>query len=231
MDPSGFLITLRSRNGNLNTFNSYHPDLQFTLEIENNSSLPFLDLNVIRNPDGSIDTCHYKKPTYSGRLLNFHSNQPYSYKINCAKNLISRTLNLSDSKYHKTLIPEIYSTLEENSYPRNLIKKLIQNRNSNHTHSNNNPTNMPPVYYSFPYLGETSFKIEKTIKNIIPTIKFGHQSSNSLKSNFFSNLKDSIKKDDNSGIVYQLDCKDCPSTYIGESGQFLKKRMYQHRYL
>uniref|UniRef100_A0A8D8PPG1 GIY-YIG domain-containing protein n=1 Tax=Cacopsylla melanoneura TaxID=428564 RepID=A0A8D8PPG1_9HEMI len=89
---------------------------------------------------------------------------------------------------------------------------------------------MPPVYYSFPYLGETSFKIEKTIKNIIPTIKFGHQSSNSLKSNFFSNLKDSIKKDDNSGIVYQLDCKDCPSTYIGESGQFLKKRMYQHRY-
>uniref|UniRef100_A0A8D8LXS3 GIY-YIG domain-containing protein n=1 Tax=Cacopsylla melanoneura TaxID=428564 RepID=A0A8D8LXS3_9HEMI len=213
----------------LNTFNSYHPEIQFTLEVENNCCLPFLDVSVIKNTNGSVDICHYKKPTCSGRLLNYNSNQPYSYKINCAKNLINRTLTLSDSKFHDNLIPEIYSTLIDNNYPKNLIKKLIQNRNSNSTHQNIS-NNLPPIYYSFPYLGETSYKVEKTMKTLVPSIKFGHKSYNPLKSNFFSNLKDSDKKDENSGIVYKLDCNDCNSSYIGESGQFLKKRMYQHKY-
>uniref|UniRef100_A0A8D8SBU3 Reverse transcriptase domain-containing protein n=1 Tax=Cacopsylla melanoneura TaxID=428564 RepID=A0A8D8SBU3_9HEMI len=165
----------------LNTFNSYHPEIQFTLEVENNCCLPFLDVSVIKNTNGSVDICHYKKPTCSGRLLNYNSNQPYSYKINCAKNLINRTLNLSDSKFHDNLIPEIYSTLIDNNYPKNLIKKLIQNRNSNSTHQNIS-NNLPPIYYSFPYLGETSYKVEKTMKTLVPSIKFGHGSCNPLKS-------------------------------------------------
>ncbi|KAI4476581.1 hypothetical protein M0804_013475 [Polistes exclamans] len=40
----------------LKTFNSVHNRIQFTMEVENNGTLPFLDMNIIRNEDGSIVT-------------------------------------------------------------------------------------------------------------------------------------------------------------------------------
>uniref|UniRef100_A0A8D9BPX0 Reverse transcriptase domain-containing protein n=1 Tax=Cacopsylla melanoneura TaxID=428564 RepID=A0A8D9BPX0_9HEMI len=217
----------------LDKFNSYHPNLQFTLEEEQNLSLPFLDITVIRNSDGSIVTCHYNKPTHSGRLLNFYSNQPYSYKLNCAKNLIKRTLSLSHIKFHPQLVFEIKKTLEENRYPTKLIEKLLsdyfQNSNNQNVPAANNPDHVQSVYYSFPYLGETSFKIQKVFQEVVP-IKFGHRSTSSNRSGFFSNMKDKTKKEIKSGIVYKIDCENCSSSYIGESGQYLKKRMYQHNY-
>jgi hypothetical protein len=40
------------------------------------------------------------------------------------------------------------------------------------------------------------------------------------------------KKDiqDMKNIIYKIPCKDCPLTYIGETQQFLQKRIYQHKY-
>ncbi|KAI4476481.1 hypothetical protein M0804_013552 [Polistes exclamans] len=44
----------------LKTFNSVNNRIPFTMEVENNRTLPFLDIIIIRNEDGSIVTnCFY----------------------------------------------------------------------------------------------------------------------------------------------------------------------------
>ncbi|KAI4476711.1 hypothetical protein M0804_013328 [Polistes exclamans] len=40
--------------------------IQFTIEVENNKTLPFLDLSILIKEDGSILTDWYVKPTSSG---------------------------------------------------------------------------------------------------------------------------------------------------------------------
>ena len=42
-------------------------------------------------------------------------------------------------------------------------------------------------------------------------------------------LKDKTETEDQSGVVYQLKCKDCSATYIGESGRKLEKRLSEHK--
>ncbi|KAI4476761.1 hypothetical protein M0804_013305 [Polistes exclamans] len=51
----------------IKTFNSVNKKIQFTIEVENNKTLPFLDLKIIRKEDGSILTDWYVKPTSSGQ--------------------------------------------------------------------------------------------------------------------------------------------------------------------
>ena len=42
-------------------------------------------------------------------------------------------------------------------------------------------------------------------------------------------LKDKTEIEDQSGVVYQLSCKDCNAFYIGESGRKLGKRLSEHK--
>lgn len=60
----------------LDQFNKYNESIQFTIEVESNNILPFLDLRLHHHPNGTISTTWYRKPTSSGRILNFHSNHP-----------------------------------------------------------------------------------------------------------------------------------------------------------
>jgi len=65
--PATKLISL------LDVFNNYHPRLKFTYEVEVNSSLNFLDVSVMRM-NGKLTTNWFRKPTFSGRYINFLSN-------------------------------------------------------------------------------------------------------------------------------------------------------------
>ena len=42
-------------------------------------------------------------------------------------------------------------------------------------------------------------------------------------------VKMSTPEEKRTGIVYQIPCRDCDSTYIGETGRTSKKRMVQHK--
>jgi len=96
-------------------FNSYHANLTFTIEIESEGKLPFLDTLVYREEDGSLKTNWYRKPTSSGRLLNYLSANPIQHKINTIQNLCHRTTQLSHESFHKENLN--ISLLRQNNYP------------------------------------------------------------------------------------------------------------------
>ena len=63
----------------LRYLNSRHPNITFTCEEEENNTLSFLDISILRN-DNKLETSVFRKPTFSGVYTNFHSFLPTEYK-------------------------------------------------------------------------------------------------------------------------------------------------------
>ena len=60
------------KKNNLETF-EHLASIKFTLEIESNNSLTFLDVLVVKEKSGNLTTKLYQKPTHPNRFLNFNS--------------------------------------------------------------------------------------------------------------------------------------------------------------
>ena len=60
--------------------NTIETTIQFTLETEAQAQLPFLDVLILRNPDKSIDTTVFRKPTHTNKYLDFSSHHPIAHK-------------------------------------------------------------------------------------------------------------------------------------------------------
>ena len=70
--------------------NQQETSITFTVEIENERRLPYLDVKVIRSLGGKLETSIYRKPTQTGRHLDFHSSHPTSVKRPVVSSLMRR---------------------------------------------------------------------------------------------------------------------------------------------
>jgi hypothetical protein len=57
----------------LQQLNSMHPNMKFTMEVEHNITLPFLDVLVSRRPDSLLGHTVYRKPTHMDLYLRTNS--------------------------------------------------------------------------------------------------------------------------------------------------------------
>ena len=109
-------------------FNAYHPRLKFTYEIENNNSIPSLNVRIIEDKDGIIFKDWYRKDTYSDWLINFLSNYPKTQKAAIIKNLVDSATLLSHPSFHEKNLATIRKLLLLNNYPLNFINYHMDNR-------------------------------------------------------------------------------------------------------
>lgn len=75
-----------------------------------------------------------------------------------------------------------------------------------------------------PNLSET---LVRSCKYFVPDLKLAmrpHQTNTCL----FTQLKTKIPKEEQSGVVYKIYCKDFPATYVGETIQKVCTRFHQH---
>ena len=117
----------------INTFNSYHQNLQFTHELQKNNLINFLDMTLISS-DNHIITNWFQKPTASGRFINYFSNHPPQQKKNIVYNLIDRAILLSYESFHRANLKKVEQLLINNEYPYLIIflkiyKLLLKNYN------------------------------------------------------------------------------------------------------
>ena len=145
VDDSSMLVHKDHIDKILQIFNSYHPKLKFTHEIEVNKRLNFLDVTLI-NFKNKIFTDWYQKPTCTYRTLNFNSNHPISLKRNIIFNLVDRCINLSHPKYHLKNLKLVEKMLLINDYPIDFIIKNINVRlkKINHCPPKNTLSNSKP---------------------------------------------------------------------------------------
>jgi hypothetical protein len=184
------------------------------MELENNKTIPFLNLLIIRNQDKILfDWC--RKPISSGHLLNWLSNHPYKMKINIGTSFANRVLTLSDTQFHQQNLHKITTTLKANNYPESIIKRIIY-KSKNFINSNQINTNtIKPKYCSIPYIPKISEKLQKDFKT--SNINFGMKPQRKLQS-IFTNTKTKIKKE-KIGHIYKINCLDCKKVYIGETSR------------
>ena len=105
-------------------FNSFDNNLQFTVEKSIYNKISFLDICIVNFR--AINW--YRKPTFSGRLLNFYSHHPISNKIGIVCSLVDKSIKFSDESFHQENLNFIKNLLLDNNYPIELITKHIQKR-------------------------------------------------------------------------------------------------------
>ena len=218
----------------LQYLNSKHKNISFTVEHELNQQLPFLDILITRE-EGHLVTDVYRKKTYTGLGLNFHSFVPSLFKINSIKTLLHRAYNICSTwhNFHEE-VERLRHYFYINSYPKNIIDKHIKRFiSSKFTTKLNESNDKETKYISLPFLGHFSYELRNTMSTILkkhfPNVnfKFIFVNRNTIGSLF--RVKDPLPIALCSNIVYCFRCHDCMSCYYGSTSRNLKIRIAEHK--
>ena len=81
--------------------NSIEESIQFTAENTHaDGTLPFLDVLVIPQPDGSLSTAVYRKPTHTGQYLQWDSHHAISAKYSVISTLFHKAKEVCSNRQH-----------------------------------------------------------------------------------------------------------------------------------
>ena len=219
--------------------NSLDPDIKFTTEGEEESSLAFLDTLTVRQPDGSIQVRIYRKATHTDQYLNFGSNHPLQHKIGVINTLLYRAKTvITEEEEIAKEVDHITKALQKCHYPQWAIdrakeKQLSQSVPTPDTAQTNKPDKPKKGTVVIPYIRGLS----ETLKRVYASygIQTFFKPTNTLRQILVA-PKDKTKKEDIAGPIYLIHCKgdttsnrQCRDIYIGETERNLKKRFLEHR--
>lgn len=144
------------------------------------------------------------------------------------KALTDKAIALTTPVLRTKALDSVKNTLKLNNYPKKLVNQIIAKRVDcfyNNCKEKNENLNR---YISVPYVKGLGENLEKCLKKYNYSLAF--KVNNKIKSKLFSKLKYKIDKNDRRNVVYEIKCKRCSSSYIGQTTQNLKKRMYGHKH-
>ena len=209
--------------------NRLHSSLSFTMEEESNGQLPFLGVLVERG-DSSFLTSVYRKPTFTGFYLNWHSFAPKSRKLNLIRCLSYRALNICSECKIDNELKAIRDIFIDNGYPEDVIDSNIKYTLTKFRDTNKvfGPLKCP-IYFSLPWVG---FATESIANKIASSVYHCHNAVNlrpifTSRPAFNSTNKDKLAILKQSNLIHKFTCR-CNSTYIGMTCQRLEVRVWQH---
>ncbi|KAA3679044.1 uncharacterized protein DEA37_0004506 [Paragonimus westermani] len=194
--------------------------ITFTREKEENSRLAFLDVLIIRRPDGKLETTVYRKPTTTGVILRFDSNHPACQLKSCVRTLFRRAdTHCSSPELRRQERKHLFKLFASNGYPNSFIKASIRG-----------PTRIerakPRTRMTVPYIHGTSEAVQRMLQPL--GIQISHKPNSTLRSALM-NAKDHVEPHEQSGVVYAIPCLGCDQQYVGETGKQLRTRVHEHK--
>jgi hypothetical protein len=195
--------------------------IQFTMEIESDSAIAFLDVLVLRK-EMSLATKVYRKPTHTGQYLNFNSNHPPHVKRGLIQSLHNRASTIRQER--QDLFNEISSLgcdLQLNSYPQVFIDSVVNSNGSSQPKKVEKPQGS--VY--IPYVKDVSEKFKCIGNHNIRTI---FKTKHTLRSSL---LKTRLKRDlqQMAQSIHSIPC-ECGRSYIDETGRPLAMQLCEYRH-
>jgi hypothetical protein len=114
---------------------SLKPTIKFTMEVEANDTLPFLDILVMmRGPKLAMKV--YRKPTHTGRYLHFKSKHPHHAKRDVVHSFISQAKVIcQDERDFNNEIKNIRHDLMLSEYSKEFVGSVMKPLRSNHPSS------------------------------------------------------------------------------------------------
>ena len=181
----------------------------------------------------------YRKETHTQRYLKWRSNHSKNCLLGIIKGLVHRAHYFCDLK--KDLLDEL-DLLKDvfimNGYPLKLVMRTIEDSWKTETKK----TVMREMQQSFdeeeqkeeyfevlhaPYIHGFTQRLQKKLKPF--NIGFVHKKGDTIFQNV-CHLKQKIMKDEKKNRIYSVPCQTCGKSYIGETGQQISRRIYQHQY-
>ena len=223
----------------LQHINTQDPHIQFTVEPTQQGSLPFLDTLVTIQPDNTLNTSVYRKPTHTDQYLHWDSNHHITAKQSVYNTLAHRAKTVSSTQelLDKEL-SHIKTALQHCQFPTWALNqweyKFKQPSQDNNTNTNNpsNSNNQDSnsnykTTIVVPYIPHTADRFKKLCKSRGIQVYF--KGTNTLRTTL-GNHKDKDPKTKQTGLIYQYHCPHahCSSCYIGESGRSLGDWVKEH---
>ena len=213
----------------LQRLSNLHPSLKFTMEAEKDLKLPFLDVLVERRRR-YFSTTVYRKPTFSGEYIHWHSFAPVKRKTNIISCLVTRALRICSASMIDKEMDNIFKIFVNLCYPEHVVRRTIDRvlSKSKEAAVNSGPKKCP-VYLRLPYLGPVMSRFHSNLKTAVEKVYF----STSLRivyqtRNLTSGIvKDSLPAYDRSSVIYMFRCA-CNKQYIGRTGRRFHIRRDEH---
>jgi hypothetical protein len=209
-----------SLSGFLDHLNGIHPNIRFTMETEENGKLPFLDVNIER-VGSRIETGVYYKRTHTGQYLAFTSNHPRKTKSGIVKCLVNRARNICQGTKLEQELQHLKSTFKKNGYPAQFTAQAMYSQRQPRVN-----TEKPKKTITLPYIPGVSEKLGRICSS--HKIRAVYSSKETLGKSL-RNVKPQRPRDTTKNVVYQIPCKGCDGSYIGESCRGLCKRIEEHK--
>ena len=203
----------------LSHLNSVDPSIQFILEHEKDSHLPFLDLNVSKGVQGNLG-----KPTHTDKYLAFDSHHPICHKKSIAKTLLRRADCLPSS---------LDSKAKERKYVSNVLKAngctktFLRNYQKPVTTSNALDEREPATGFAvIPYIQGVTEPIKRILNS--HNVKVAKKPFQTL-GHIFAKPKDPVTKEQRTNAIYCIPCNDCEHEYIGQTKRQFDTRLQEHQ--
>ena len=207
----------------LEHLNSIRPSIQFTMELEDDRKLPFLDVMVTRCED-RLSTSVYRKKTHTDRYIHFLSNHHDRVKRGVIQCLRSRATRICEAKDLEAEEEHLRMTFRKNGYPRGFITGAMKPREEQEETQRGGET-VRKTLCVLPYVKGTSDKLGNICRKVGVHPVF--QQRRTLRS-LLTRVKGPQKHVDK-GVVYQIPCAQCDEVYVGETGRPLKTRITEHK--
>ena len=200
--------------------------MQFTLEIEKDSYLPFLDVGIMKE-NGKLLTKVYRKPTHTQQYIDWVSNHPKNMLLGVLKGLIHRAHVLCDRK--EDLLEEL-SLLKDvfisNGYPEKLVLKTLEESWVKETLKavlkgvgQQLEVENEKGYFEVlhvPYVRGFSEGLQRRLRRL--QVGLVPKTGETIYSNLCK-LKQKGDMQECKDVVYSVPCGECGVRYVGETGQ------------
>lgn len=219
-----------STHRNLNQFftflNSLNEKIQFTMELENNNEINFLDINI-KKINNELKFNIYRKPTTTDTVIHKNSQQSWKIKMSAFHSLTHRLLNfpLNEEDY-KNELSIIKQIAHNNGYNASLIDNMIKNKQNKIIKKlfYSVPNEKPKNYRFLNHIPKCSDRVSKKLNKLgCNTVTVNKQNIGKI----LVNNKTKIDKLNKSG-VYKINCEDCAAVYIGQTGRNINTRVKEH---
>ena len=211
----------------LEKLNSLFPTIKFTVEKEENGSIPFLDLLISRF-EGGLKFSIYRKPTSNQQYIPSDSNHCRSHKFAAFNSMIHRLIKVPmDEEDYRNELNYITNTAQMNGYKKQEILNLL-NKHERKEHLRDVTTleneKDEARRICVPYFPNITNRLQNEMKKI--GFKLVYQNDRKL-SDILGNMKDKRMDLEKSGI-YSISCSNCDALYIGQTRRAIKTRYNEH---
>ena len=212
----------------LEGLNSFFPSLKFTMELEKDGKIPFLDLWVIRNGD-HCEFDIYRKETNNNQFIHASSNHHFKHKLAAFESgvhrLLSVPLNNDNFSREKLLLQRIAVS---NGFKPEIVDRLIKkrlNKISLKDFTTLTPILNPPKRIAIPFNKFLCRNLDNIFRK--QNLSLAYKNIRSLKS-ILGSPKDVIDTELKSGI-YKINCDCDPNRfYIGQTKRNIFTRFKEH---